>query len=733
MSSSQKPTVKGQCHFKNEWLNESLFPEFAGWLTRINDCKAGCLLCKTGKATIDLHPSSPHLQSVNISNSNISSVPIASRAQVASVKNYCLTEDVHRAEILYAFCQIRKQASLRCFSDLSECFPIMFSDSNIAKKFKMHKDKLSYCTTYGLGPHFQKQLVAQVQKCDIFSVSLYESLNKIAQKGQMDIVLRIWVEVNGREKIETRYLTSCFLETATANGILTAFISVFKNFDIDIFKKIVNLSMDGPNVNLKFLKDFKFHMSQETDGGNMRELIEVGTCSLHVVNNGYKAGHQKSGWKIDDFLRSAYYLFKDFPSRRGIFSRITGCFDFPRKFCSTRWVENSEVMIRDKTLLPHMKSYVLAVQKKPPQSKRFKIVEEFLKDPLLEAKLPFLICISVDLEKFLTSYQTNKPLLPFLYHDLYVLTNDLLSRVLKSDVMKKVKTANDLLRIDLDNKNNLCLPSQVDIGISASSNLKSISKKLKDSDIMKFRMDCQKIVIEICRKIMAKSPLKYKFLKAAACLNPTVMQIVDSAKIRITSALEILVEHKYITDLESETIYKEYMGFIKKKEVLQKLREFSRKKHSLDEFLMDLCTEQQCSSSFRKFIKTILLFFHGNAAVERDFSYNKEFLVENLQEESLIAQRSLHDYLMRFEKVTDVPIDKNMIISFKSSSSKRVEALKQKRENEDSAKKRKRELSEKIQILKMKRQEAEENVTNSQKDIDAIEKELGMLQNTEEQ
>lgn len=37
-------------------------------------------------------------------------------------------------------------------------------------------------------------------------------------------------------------------------------------------------------------------------------------------------------------------------------------------------------------------------------------------------------------------------------------------------------------------------------------------------------------------------------------------------------------------------------------------------------------------------MKKILIPFRGNAAVERSFSFNKEFLLENLQEDGLIAQ-----------------------------------------------------------------------------------------------
>lgn len=41
------------------------------------------------------------------------------------------------------------------------------------------------------------------------------------------------------------------------------------------------------------------------------------------------------------------------------------------------------------------------------------------------------------------------------------------------------------------------------------------------------------------------------------------------------------------------------------------------------------------------FLKTIFILFHGNAAVERGFSVNKECISENMKKELLIEQRHI--------------------------------------------------------------------------------------------
>ena len=66
------------------------------------------------------------------------------------------------------------------------------------------------------------------------------------------------------------------------------------------------------------------------------DLLDIGSCSLHVVHGGYKTAFDETGWQIGKILRSFGYLFKDSPARREELNNITGCQEFPLLFCSTR-------------------------------------------------------------------------------------------------------------------------------------------------------------------------------------------------------------------------------------------------------------------------------------------------------------------------------------------------------------------------------------------------------------
>ena len=60
----------------------------------------------------------------------------------------------------------------------------------------------------------------------------------------------------------------------------------------------------------------------------------------------------------------------------------------------------------------------------------------------------------------------------------------------------------------------------------------------------------------------------------------------------------------------------------------------------------------------------VLILSHGNAAVESGFSVNKELLVENMEEDTIVAQRIVFDAIrVSGMYVTKIDISNKMIVS----------------------------------------------------------------------
>ncbi|KAJ8671995.1 hypothetical protein QAD02_003254 [Eretmocerus hayati] len=394
------PKNNSRTTFQDKWLDEKFHPEYF-WVRKAkSQYDATCYLCRRtfdfsnmGGPALNTHAEgkkhnrlvedlkknskiqlakSPVRQNAK-PNSDVQppDVETSEKRQVSvpstsgsSMTFYVSKNDVIDAEIYWALDHVSNKSSLRSACNSSKLFPKMFKDSEIAKKFQMVKDKLSYSVTFGLGPYFRDELLEIVRLVDFLNVSFDESLNKIAQKGQMDIMFRFLLG----DEVVTRYFSSTFLGHAKASDLLYAFKTEFAKHGIDIVNLMTQLSMDGPNVNKKFRRELceSLEVSQNSPG-----LIDTGTCILHIVNNSYKKGHAEVDWNVNDFLRVIYYLFKDFPTRRADFIHFTCTTLFALNFCFIRWLENAKVMQRALSMVDPLKTYVEAVEKNLPESNNF--------------------------------------------------------------------------------------------------------------------------------------------------------------------------------------------------------------------------------------------------------------------------------------------------------------------------------------------------------------------------
>ena len=79
-----------------------------------------------------------------------------------------------------------------------------------------------------------------------------ESLNDSIQKSEMDIHLRYWRE--GENRVVVRYWTLMFLGHTRSEDLMAALNDGLKEIQQ---QKMIQISMDGPNTNLKLLRDVK--------------------------------------------------------------------------------------------------------------------------------------------------------------------------------------------------------------------------------------------------------------------------------------------------------------------------------------------------------------------------------------------------------------------------------------------------------------------------------------------
>ena len=154
--------------------------------------------------------------------------------------------DVLSAEVLWALKICTSHYSHNSSEGSNLLFQRMFPDSDIASAFKCGEMKSAYLINHGIAPHFKSLLSDRLRSGSCEFVLLFdESMNSKTQNKQMDFHVRIW---EGQE-VRTRYYHSEFMGHATAADMDSVFETATSDLNLS---NLLQLSMDGPNVNWKF-------------------------------------------------------------------------------------------------------------------------------------------------------------------------------------------------------------------------------------------------------------------------------------------------------------------------------------------------------------------------------------------------------------------------------------------------------------------------------------------------
>ena len=210
----------------------------------------------------------------------------------------------------------------------------------------------------------------------------------------------------------------------------------------------------------------------------------MGSCGLHVIHGVFKSGAMSCEWDIVKILKGLFTLFNDTQARNSDYIDVTGSNLFPKSFCATRWIKDSDVAEQPieiwDDILKIFKFWESLPNHKPPSSKGYLIVQEATRDNMILAKLHFFASVANLFKPFLTAYQTRDPVVPFLYDDLHPLTREIMSWFVKSVVLEKANTGVKFLKINLNDQQNILPFNKIHIGPGAQ---KVINDKIRKDPI----------------------------------------------------------------------------------------------------------------------------------------------------------------------------------------------------------------------------------------------------------
>ena len=248
-------------------------------------------------------------------------------------------------------------------------------------------------------------------------------------------------------------------------------------------------------------------------------------------------------------------------------------------------------------------------------------------------------------------YQTDQPMIPYMYNDL------------KKLLRKLVKL------------------KDINIGFAASSRLKELKRKdlISNGQIASFFNDVMLFICCTVQKWLEKSPIFYNIICNSLVFDPQV--VVNKNILHVQCKLKKLLEHliklKIPDSFCCDNVLVQFVEFVTHdvKLNIDKFKSFERYKTKLDVFYFQTI-ELDKYKGLKYVMKFILTLSHGQASVERGFSINKSVEKVNVTEESIVSKKLVRDHMIENElEPHTVPISNQLIRSVSCAHQSYKESL----------------------------------------------------------
>ena len=156
-------------------------------------------------------------------------------------------------------------------------------------------------------------------------------------KKQMDLTLRYWSSTH--IEVIVSFYTSLFFGQAEADKVVSRMIEQFHEDNIPV-DKLITLVKDGPNVNKAIMRKIKQTIKDEHP--EFKGFVDLGSCVLHVVHNGFGNGLETYGKETDQLCLDLHAIFKYSAARREDYQHLQANlgadFETSQQHTEVRWL-----------------------------------------------------------------------------------------------------------------------------------------------------------------------------------------------------------------------------------------------------------------------------------------------------------------------------------------------------------------------------------------------------------
>lgn len=186
---------------------------------------------------------------------------------------------------------------------------------------------------------------------------------------------------------------------------------------------------------------------------------------------------------------------------------------------------------------------------------------------------------------------------------------------------------------------------------------------------MEFKQEATSGLQAMTSKILDKSPLKYPLVRNLVCLDPRKMHSEPDACVsKMKNIVHSMVHAKILSEglIDGEHVIREMQDFLDTEARDEQFKDYDPSISRIDRFLS---SHMEKYEKLWQVCRNLLILPHGQAAVERGFSVNKEVLQDNQHQDTVVAQRIVYDAIQEYGGPLQVPITKDML---KSASAARM-------------------------------------------------------------
>ena len=243
---------------------------------------------------------------------------------------------------------------------------------------------------------------------------------------------------------------------------------------------------------------------------------------------------------------------------------------------------------------------------------------------------------------------------PFLGQSLKDLLLTLMGRFIKKEVLEQADSYPKLAAIDPCDKKKQVRCKHVEFGFAARRSLKSVTdnKTISELAVLTFKTECVQLLSAMTAKLIESCPLKYPLVTYLSSLDPPRMiSSASDVTAKFEKILQILMNGNWRSAGECDDLLSKYKAFFfqMKQDHAVDFQDFTPDSRRLDTFLGNYMQDHIQFAKLWDIFKMLLTISHGQASVERGYSFNKDILIENLHEKTVVALRTVHDSISTLE------------------------------------------------------------------------------------